>query len=96
MYKLKLTKEELNSLATVANWYESAWILYDHMVSEDLWLDDTKELTYYIDEWVMWEYMEWISSDWSFSDPDDCPFTYPPCIGGTLRDKLANLYEEIV
>ena len=66
------------------------------MESPDLWANDVKELTYYIPEFIAWEYLDAIPFDWSYSDPDDCPMIIPPCIGGSLGDKLAVLFEEIV
>lgn len=104
MYKLKLSRAELDSLAWVGDRYESAGILYDGLIladcesnsDYDLNTDKHKEYLWQIPEHIAWEYQESIPSDWSYSNPNDCPMNYPPCIGGTLRDKLIELYERIV
>ena len=103
-YKIKLNRDELNTLAWVGDRYESAGILYDSLklVPEDDKFyfanrqDRTTEFLWEIEEHLIWEYSDAIPSDWSYSNPDDCPMTIPPCIGGTLGDKLATLYEEII
>lgn len=98
MYILELSRNELKTLAWVADRYTSAQILYDDMHSDDVYstYDPNETLVYQINEHTAWEYREAIPYDWSYSNPNDCPHIIPPCIGGTLGDKLADLYERIV
>lgn len=97
MYKLKLSRAELDSLAWVGDRYESAGILYDGLILADTEFnnqyfdsDIDGEFTWHIPEHIAWEYME------SLETENGCGQIVPTCIGGKLAEKLIELYERIV
>lgn len=94
MYTLTLTDGELKSLAWVADRYISAQVLYDSLTcndtcERDMCPCDCKETTYNLQEHEVWDYMEALKEE-------DGNQLVPPCIGGTLSEKLINLYQSIV
>lgn len=98
MYKLKLSRAELDSLAWVGDRYESAGILYNGLILADCELnsdydlntDKHKEYLWQLPEHIAWEYLD------SLSTENGCGMIVPTCIGGTLADKLIEFYNEIV
>ena len=98
MYKLLISKHELDSLAWVGDRYESAGILYDGLILADTEnnsdydtnSDKHKEYLWQIPEHIAWEYMDSLSTENGYG------MIVPTCIGGTLADKLITFYNKIV
>lgn len=89
-YTLTLTYDEQKALAWVADRYTSAEILYDGMYA----LGDEKDggtVTYTVPEHIAWEYDAALPLD----NGNDGQIV-PPCVGGTLAEKLIQLREGIV
>lgn len=84
VYVVPLTENEARSLAWVAARYSSAHVLWAHT-------DEDENGTQYVRlrEHEAWEYVRTLDED-----EDGSPLV-PPCVGGTLADKLADLHERI-
>lgn len=98
VYVVTLTENEHKSLAWIADRYTTADILYTRAyathedVCEDVDGCTAHEHTYRIclREHEAWQY----TSELADENGDECQ-TVPTCAGGTLADKLGNLYERI-
>ena len=88
-YRLDLTAEEHKALAWVADRYYSASVLYDGMDATDE-NDQDWGGSFDIPEHVAWEYEE------ELSEENGGGLIVPPCVGGTLADKLIALRERIM
>jgi hypothetical protein len=90
VYTLTLTADEHKALAWIADRYTSAEVLYDGLDATD---DNDQDWggNFTIAEHVVWEYMEALPED--NGNPGQI---VPPCVGGTLADKLVRLWESVV
>lgn len=88
-HRLDLTAEEHKALAWVSDRYISADVLYRGMVETDDNLQDWGG-SFDIPEHVAWEYEE------ELSEENGGGLIVPPCVGGTLADKLIALREGII
>ena len=90
VYRLTFTKEEFKSLAWLADRYTTAEILWNHtelagsMGSVEVWVMNLPESE-------AWSYQEALKEE--NGNPDQ---VLPTCVGGTLAEKLVELYESIV
>lgn len=84
-FVVELTKEEGSALYWAAGRYQSAGVLWAFTEEEENgegWTIDLPELE-------AWRYLETL--EWEGKDK-----LVPPCVGGTLKDKLVKLLDEIV
>lgn len=79
-YKIHISPEEMKSLSWMAEKYESAEVLYNH-------LEEVEDGLYVLPEHGAMEYMEALEEE---------GMVVPPNIGGELADKLITLFYEIV
>lgn len=89
-YTLTLTYDEQRALGWVADRYTSAEVLYKGMFA----LGDEEDggtVTYTIPEHIVWEYLDALPED--NGNPGQI---VPPCVGGTLADKLVDLWNSVV
>ena len=85
-YQLTLTVSEMRTLGWIADRYRSAQVLHDGMEGEEN--QRGMEGNFTVPESIAWEYRDALR--------EETDQMVPPCAGGTLAEKLATLYEEIV
>lgn len=88
-YQLTLTREEERALMWVADRYSSAEVFFDSAVLETREETDGV-VTYNIPEHIAWRYEEELEQE------NGGGLLVPPCVGGTLADKLIAFREAIV
>lgn len=99
VYVVTLTEDEHKSLAWLADRYTTADILWTcaYLTHEDVCEDvsgcEAHEHTYRVclREHEAWQYTEELATE----NGDECQ-TVPTCAGGSLADKLTDLYGRIV
>lgn len=95
-YVVSLTSKEADALAWVAARYETAAILWAHCEpSNDDYISgkyiEATEHVITLPEHEAWRYLEELSAENGFDGQ-----ILPTCVGGTLGEKLIELWESIV
>lgn len=89
-YRLELTADEHKTLAWVADRYDSASVLYDGMVKVEDANEDGWGGLFDVAEEIAWQYEEELGLE------NGGGLLVPPCVGGTLAEKLIEFQERIV
>lgn len=88
-YRIRITEEERRSLAWLADRYEAARVLYDHL-ERDADNDLGEQAAYLLPEYRAWQFAE------AYAHGDGGNPNQIPCCSGPLADKIEALWGAIV